>query len=90
MAHGTKGLVEILEVVERYVKGINKIAFQNFLEKINSIKQEDMDKSLSDYSNFENDFSEKFNLVIKKEAEMIRKIDSAQDGIDKINKFIKR
>ncbi len=90
MAMKTEDLVEILEAVEKMVKGINKPSTQKMLEGISEIKSEKMNKINADLSDYKANITEKIENIRKKEEEVIKKIDNMSDITDKLNKFIKK
>ncbi|MBQ8475721.1 MCE family protein [bacterium] len=86
----SEDLVEILEVIEKYIKGINPPAAQRALERMAEFKDEKIKNMGSDFSNFKTDIIQKAENIRQKQAEMNKKIDSVNDAVDKINKFIKK
>ena len=90
IAMKAEDLVDIVEVVERLVKGINKSATKNALEKISNAKEDKIQSVNSDMSNFKQDFVKKSKSLREKEADVVNKIDNMNDNVDKINKFIKK
>ncbi len=90
MAMKTEDLVEILEAVEKMVKGINKPSTQKMLEGIAEIKDDNLDKVNANLSDFRTNIKEKIEDIRKKETETTKKIDYLSDLSDKLNKFIKK
>ena len=90
MVMKTEDLVDILEIIERLVKGINPPATQRALEKISDLKDEKLKSMGSDFSQMKYDLIKKTDVVRLKQAELNTKIDNMNDIVVKINKFIKK
>ena len=86
----SESLVDILEAVEKMVKGINKPATQKILEDIAKIKDTKLQKANSDMDNIEANIIEKVENIREKQAEMNNKINKVHQTVDKLNKFIKK
>ena len=90
MVMKTEDLVEVLEVIEKLVKGINPPATQRMLEKISDIKDEKIKTMGSDLNDFKVNVIDKADSIRKKQSEVNRKIDNMNDVVDNIYKFIKK
>ena len=86
----SESLVEILEAVEKMVKGINKPATQKMLEEVSEYKLDKIKDINSNISQMKDDLSGKTRGFRKKEHEVAKKIDSLNEVVDKLNKFIKK
>ena len=83
-------IVEIIEGLEKYVKGISPSSAENLFETIKEIKDEKIKNIGDEFTNIENTVSEKFEIVRKKQDEMDIKIKKMNENVEKINKFIKK
>jgi len=90
VAHEAISLVGIIEMIERYVVNINEHSIQKFLVEIKSIKDDKIKNTESDIDNIENNLSEKFETIKKKQNEMIEKIKNVNNNAEKLNEFIKK
>ena len=86
----SESLVEILEAVEKMVKGINKPATQKMLEEISEYKLDKIKDINSNISHMKDNVSSKTRGFREKEHEVAKKIDSLNEVVDKLNKFIKK
>ena len=83
-------LADILEAAEKMVKGINKPAMQNMLERISEIKDTKIKEVDTEMSNFRVNLIEKANSIKAKQSEMSKKIDNMNEMVDNLNEFIKK
>ena len=90
MVMKAEDLVEILEIIEKLVKGINPPETHNMLEKISQIKDEKIKAVDNDFANFKLNIVEKVKTIKSKEVEVIEKIDNMNKAVERINKFIKK
>lgn len=90
MVMKTEDLVEIIEIIEKLVKGINKPAAQKMLEHLADFKDSKMQQMNSDISDMKFNIIEKANIIRKKQTEVNKKIDNMNEMVENINKFIKK
>lgn len=88
--HETIGLVEIIEIIERYVKNINQKSVEKFLSEMKSLKNDKIDDMGDTINNKKGDMAQKFQEIRTKQDEMIEKIKGVNDNIEKLNEFIKK
>lgn len=84
------GIVDIIEEIEKYVKGINKGSMENILETVSHIKDttfKNADDMMGDFSKNQVEKIEKMKIKQKELQEKIEKID---ESTKKINQFIKK
>lgn len=85
-----EGLVEIAEFIEEYVKGIDGIQLQRFLEVVSDIKDNNI-KDLGENLTFiKGDIVKKAKNITKSQEEMGQKIQKMNENVEKINRFIKK
>ena len=90
VARETVGIVEIIEGLEKYVKGLNKYSVQNILETIKATKDDKIKTIGNDFSDMEENISNKLDEIKIKQNEMTSKIKKVNENIEKINEFIKK
>lgn len=84
------GIVEIIEGLERYVKGINRSAAENLFNTIREVKKEKIKNIGDELTNIETNVSKKLEVIRQKQDEMDVKIKKINENVEKINKFIKK
>ncbi len=83
-------IVDIIEGLERYVKGFNKPAAEHIFDTISVFNKDtfkDADKNIKEFSKNQ---EEKINKMRFKEKELQEKIEKADEMTQKINQFIKK
>ena len=90
MASKTKGIVGILEVVEKLVRGLNANSLEMLFYNISVFKGEEIQKADKEISNRINEIKDKRQKVSIMQNDMAQKIDKATNLIEKLNKFIKK
>ena len=90
VAHETISLVEIIEMVERYVKNINEKSVEKFLIEMKSINDSKIKNVGDEIENIEGGISKKFENVKTKQKEMNEKIKGVNNNVEKLNEFIKK
>ena len=86
----SESLVEILEMIEKTVKGVNKSAVQKMLEEISDIKDSQIKEINTDLSDIKMNIIEKTENIKHKQSDITKKIDGVNKMVDKFNKFIKK
>ena len=90
VAHEAVSIVEIVEMIEKYVKNINEQSVQKFLVAVKSIKDDKIKNMGNEFSNMEGGISQKFDDIKVKQDEVIEKIKGVNDNVEKLNEFIKK
>ncbi len=90
VAHEAIGLVEIIEMIERYVKNINENSVQKFLGEIKNLNDDKIKNIGSEFSNIETNVGEKFKSVKNKQKEVTEKIQGMNETLNQLNEFIKK
>ncbi len=90
VVHEAYGIVEIIEMAEKYVKGINKAGAQKFFEDVQSFKDDGIKNLGSDFSNLQKEMNENFEEIKMKQHDIDDKIKHVNQNVEKINKFIKK
>lgn len=90
VVHEFQGLVEIVEVFEKYVKDINQTGTKKFLEDIQSFKGDKIKSLGEDISKTSKTLTDKFEEFKNKQNDIDDKIKHMDENVEKINKFIKK
>lgn len=90
VAQEAVSIVEFVEGLEKYIKGIKPSKMQSMLEEVSDIKSDKIKKAGEDFSNLEFDINKKIQGVKEKQTEVNSKIEKINENVDKINKFIKK
>ena len=90
VVHEAISVVEIVEMIEKYVSNINEKSVQKFLTEMKSLKDDKVHSVNKELDNIEGGISRKFEVVTKKQDEMIQKIKNVDANIEKLNQFIKK
>lgn len=84
------GLVDIIEEIEKYVKGLDKAGMQRFLKVVKDVKDDKLIETQDNFHQMQNNISKKSKEIQNKEISAQEKIKQTEENIDKINKFIKK
>ena len=90
VAKETKSIVELIEMLEKYIKGINQKRVQNFLKEVKSIKDDKIKTVGEEFDSIEMNIENKFETVKLKQQEANAKVQKINENVEKINKFIKK
>ena len=89
VAHEAIGLVEIIEMIEKYVKNINEKSVEKFLSEMKNLKDDKIKSIGNEFTNIEGGISKKVESLKEKQDGMIEKIKNVNTNIEKLNEFIK-
>ena len=84
------GVVEVVEIIERYVESINEKTVQKFLYEMKSLRDDKLKSADDDMKNFKGNISEKFNDIKIKQDVVIDKIKGVNNNVEKLNQFINK
>jgi ABC-type transporter Mla subunit MlaD len=90
VAHEAISIVEIIEMIEKYVKNINQKGVEKLLIEMKTISDDKIKSVGSELENIEGGISGKFENVKLKQHEMNKKIKDVNSNIEKLNEFIKK
>ena len=90
VAHEAISLVEIIEMIEKYVKNINQKGVEKLLLEMKSINDDKIKNVGNELENIEGGVSGKFEAVKEKQHEMTKKIKDVNNNVEKLNEFIKK
>lgn len=84
------GLVQVIEVIEKYVKSLDKAGMENFLQKISEFEIDNLDNINKDITVVQKDMENTTAKIHKKQREYSEIIKNAGNTVSRINKFIKK
>ena len=90
VAKQATGLVEILEEIEKYVKGIDRAGLEKFLEDVIDVKDEKIKNFGNEMNSMETNITEKIENIKEKQSSTTSSIKRINENVEKINKFIKK
>lgn len=85
-----KNLVDVIEIIERFVKTLDRNAMQGFLEDVKDTNPSTIEKAGREFSEIEKSITKKVEEVRQKQVDMTSTIKNANDIVLKFNKFIKK
>ena len=85
-----KDMVEIVEIIEKYVKGLSKENMQKFLQTFIQIKDDKMQQAGEQMVEIESEIHTKAQNVKIKQGEFTEKINKLNKNVEKINDIIKK
>ncbi|MBQ2983583.1 MAG: MCE family protein [Candidatus Gastranaerophilales bacterium] len=85
-----KGMVEIVEIIEQYVKGLSKENMQKFLEAVIDARDDKIQSVGKEIDKIENEVHKKAQTVKQKQGEISQKINKLNKNVEKINEIIKK
>ncbi len=85
-----KGMVEIVEIIEQYVKGLSKENMQKFLQTVIDARDDKIQSVNEEIDRIENKLHQKTEVVKQKQGEISQKINKLNKNIEKINEIIKK
>jgi len=90
VAQQAMGFVEILEEIEKYVKGLNGARMEKFLESVIEVKESKIKTFGDDMTNMNKNINQKIENIKEKQNDVSETIRGINDNAEKINKFIKK
>ena len=90
VVHEAIGIVEIVEMIEKYVSNINEKKVQTFLTEMKSLKGDKIKTMDSQIDNINGNISQKVKVIQQKQDDVIKNIKNVDKNIEKLNQFIKR
>ncbi len=89
VAREVTSFVEILEIVEKYIKGLDKTNMAKMLDTVSSFKDDsfkNMQKTMKDV----HDSMDKTHFITDKQNEFTKTIKNININVEKVNEFIKK
>lgn len=90
VVHEAIGIVEVVEIIEKYVKNINQRSVQKFLYEMKLLKDDKIKAVGDDFKDIESGISDKLEVVKTKQDEVIETIKGVNNNVEKLNQFIKK
>ena len=89
VAKKAQSVVEILEIIEKYLRGMNSAAVKNVLESVSEFKDDDIKNKTQEIAKLEDEIAKKQKSLRVKQNDFLEKVETAHKLIDKLNNFIK-
>ena len=89
VAKKARSIVDILEIIANYIKGLNSAAIKNVLETTSEFKDENIKNKTKEITKIEEEIAQKQKALKQKEEIFIEKINAAERTVNKLNNFIK-
>ena len=86
----SESIVDILEAMEKMVKGINKSGMETILEQVSSFKDTQIKKVDIEMSNIKKNLVRKTEEIREQQADISDRIDNMNKMVDELNKFMKK
>ena len=86
----TESIVEIIELIDRYIQKVNSLDAHRALDRAKDINSESIIKAGKELNKTEKEITDKINKAKEKQKETIKVIQNANENVIKINKFIKK
>ncbi len=86
----TEGIVEIIELIDRYIQSVNSKDIHESFSKAGEINSKSIIKASEELSKTEKNITNKINKIKEKQKNTINSIHNANETFVKINKFIKK
>lgn len=90
VVHEAIGIVEVIEMIEKYVKNINQKSSEKFLIEIKNLKNDKFKKMNNEIDTIDDNISTKVQEIQNKQDEVIEKIKNMNNNVEKLNQFIKK
>ena len=90
VVHEAIGIVEVVEIIEKYVKNINQRSVQKFLYEMKLLKDDKIKAVGDDFKDIESGISDKLEVVKTKQDEVIETIKGVNNNVEKLNQFINK
>lgn len=90
VVHEAIGIVEVVEIIEKYVKNINQRSVQKFLYEMKLLKDDKIKAVGDDFKDIESGISDKLEVVKTKQDDVIETIKGVNNNVEKLNQFIKK
>ena len=90
VAQVANGLVEIMEEIEKYIKGLDKAGMEKFFNNIKDTNDTKIKELGNEIQKINSNMTEKIENVKTEQNQMVQTIQKANQTVDKINEFIKK
>lgn len=84
------GLVELIEILEKYVKGLDKAGMAGVLDTVSAFKDDNIINAGNEISSLGKDIANKAQAMKYRQKEMADKIKGINLNVEKLNTFIKK
>ena len=84
------GLVEIMEQIEKYIKGLDKAGMEKFLDGIKNTNDNKIKEIGNEIQNINKNMTNKIENLKNEQNQMVQTIQRVGKNINKLNEFIKK
>ncbi len=90
VAQVATGFVDIMEQIEKYIKGLDKAGMEKFFNQIKNTNDEQIKEIGKEIQNVNSNMTQKIEKIKTEQNEMVKSIKKADETVDKLNEFIKK
>ena len=90
IAQEATGLVEIMEQIEKYIKGLNKAGMEKFLNNIKDTNDTKIKQIGNEIQDINKNITNKIENIKNEQNNMVKTIEKINENVDKLNEFIKK
>lgn len=90
VAQVATGLVDIMEQIEKYIKGLDKAGMEKFFNQIKNTNDEQIKEIGKEIQNINSNMTQKIEKIKTEQNQMVKSIKKADETVDKLNEFIKK
>ena len=90
VAQVATGFVDIMEQIEKYIKGLDKAGMEKFFNQIKNTNDEQIKEIGKEIQNVNSNMTQKIEKIKTEQNQMVKSIKKADETVDKLNEFIKK
>ena len=90
VAQVATGFVEIMEQIEKYIKGLDKAGMEKFFNQIKNTNDEQIKEIGNEIQNINKNMTNKIENLKSEQNKMVKTIKKVNENVDKLNEFIKK
>ena len=90
VAQVATGFVDIMEQIEKYIKGLDKAGMEKFFNQIKNTNDKQIKEIGKEIQNINSNMTQKIEKIKTEQNQMVKSIKKADETIDKLNEFIKK
>lgn len=90
VAQVATGFVDIMEQIEKYIKGLDKAGMEKFFNQIKNTNDEQIKEIGKEIQNINSNMTQKIEKIKTEQNQMVKSIKKADETVDKLNEFIKK
>lgn len=90
VAQVATGFVDIMEQIEKYIKGLDKAGMEKFFNQIKNTNDKQIKEIGKEIQNINSNMTQKIEKIKTEQNQMVKSIKKADETVDKLNEFIKK